>query len=59
MVHRKTSKRSKAKTILRLADLEQSRNALLTPVRIVLPPALTRLLNVQPIIPVLVSEPTK
>jgi hypothetical protein len=32
---------------------------LLTPVRIVLPPALTRLLNVQPIIPVLVSEPTK
>ena len=29
MVHRKTSKRSKAKTMLRLADLEQSRNAVL------------------------------
>ena len=29
------------------------------PTRIVLPPALTSLLNVQPIIPVLVSEPTK
>jgi len=29
MVPRKTSKRSKAKTILRLADLEQSRNAVL------------------------------
>src|SRR5467141_3432734 len=29
MAHRKTSKRSKAKTILRLADLEQSRNAVL------------------------------
>src|SRR5213083_490013 len=29
MAHRKTSKRSKAKTILRLADLEQSKNAVL------------------------------
>src|SRR5712691_3717671 len=29
MAYRKTSKRSKAKTILRLADLEQSRNAVL------------------------------
>src|SRR5579864_75869 len=29
MAHRKTSKRSKAKTMLRLADLEQSRNAVL------------------------------
>jgi site-specific recombinase XerD len=29
MVHRKPSKRSKAKTMLRLADLEQSRNAVL------------------------------
>ena len=29
MAHRKTSKRYKAKTILRLADLEQSRNAVL------------------------------
>ena len=29
MVHRKTSKSSNAKTILRLADLEQSRNAVL------------------------------
>jgi hypothetical protein len=29
MVHRKTSKRSKAKTMLRLADLEQSGNAVL------------------------------
>src|SRR4030081_3807284 len=29
MVHRKTSKRSKAKTMLRLADLEQSKNAVL------------------------------
>src|SRR4030081_3459149 len=29
MVHRKTSKRSKAKTMLRLADLEQSKNAAL------------------------------
>src|SRR5450755_2905574 len=29
MVHRKTSKSSKAKTMLRLADLEQSRNAVL------------------------------
>src|ERR1700746_2615959 len=31
MVHRKTSKRSKARTMLRLADLEQSRNAVLHP----------------------------
>jgi hypothetical protein len=29
MVHRKTSKRSKARTMLRLADLEQSKNAVL------------------------------
>jgi hypothetical protein len=29
MVHRKASKRSKAKTMLRLADLEQSKNAVL------------------------------
>jgi hypothetical protein len=29
MVHRKTSKRSKTKTMLRLANLEQSRNAVL------------------------------
>src|ERR1700686_3152251 len=29
MAHRKASKRSKAKTILRLADLEQSKNAVL------------------------------
>jgi site-specific recombinase XerD len=29
MAHRKTSKRSKAKTMLRLADLEQSKNAVL------------------------------
>src|ERR1019366_5211669 len=29
MAHRKTSKRSKAKTILRLPDLEQSKNAVL------------------------------
>ena len=29
MAHRKTSKRSKARTMLRLADLEQSRNAVL------------------------------
>jgi hypothetical protein len=29
MAHRKTSKRSKAKTNLRLADLEQSKNAVL------------------------------
>ena len=29
MVHRKKSKRSKAKTMLRLADLEQSKNAVL------------------------------
>jgi hypothetical protein len=29
MAHRKTSKHSKAKTILRLADLEQSKNAVL------------------------------
>jgi hypothetical protein len=29
MADRKTSKRSKAKTILRLADLEQSKNAVL------------------------------
>ena len=29
MAHRKTPKRSKAKTILRLADLEQSKNAVL------------------------------
>ena len=29
MAHRKTSKRSKAKTSLRLADLEQSKNAVL------------------------------
>jgi hypothetical protein len=29
MVYRKKSKRSKAKTMLRLADLEQSRNAVL------------------------------
>jgi hypothetical protein len=29
MEHRKTSKRSKAKTMLRLADLEQSKNAVL------------------------------
>jgi hypothetical protein len=29
MAHRKTSKRSGAKTILRLADLEQSKNAVL------------------------------
>src|SRR4030088_2922352 len=29
MAHRKTSKHSKAKTMLRLADLEQSRNAFL------------------------------
>src|ERR1700730_12352028 len=29
MAHRKTSKRSKARTMLRLADLEQSKNALL------------------------------
>jgi hypothetical protein len=29
MVHRKTSKRSKARTMLRLADLEQSKNEVL------------------------------
>src|SRR6266487_4813489 len=29
MAHRKTSKRSKARTMLRLADLEQSKNAVL------------------------------
>jgi hypothetical protein len=29
MAHRKTPKRSKAKTMLRLADLEQSKNAVL------------------------------
>jgi hypothetical protein len=29
MVHRKTSRRSKARTMLRLADLEQSKNAVL------------------------------
>jgi hypothetical protein len=29
MAHRKTSKRSKAKAMLRLADLEQSKNAVL------------------------------
>src|SRR5580704_4693167 len=29
MAHRKTSKRCKAKTVLRLADLEQSKNAVL------------------------------
>jgi len=29
MAHRKTSKRSKPKTILRLPDLEQSKNAVL------------------------------
>src|SRR6476646_8168543 len=29
MAHRKTSKRSRVKTILRLADLEQSKNAVL------------------------------
>src|SRR5271170_7754106 len=29
MAHRKTSKRSKVKTMLRLADLEQSKNAVL------------------------------
>jgi hypothetical protein len=29
MAHRKASKRSKARTMLRLADLEQSKNAVL------------------------------
>jgi hypothetical protein len=29
MAHRKTAKRSKARSMLRLADLEQSRNAVL------------------------------
>jgi hypothetical protein len=29
MAHRKTSKRSKARSMLRLADLEQSKNAVL------------------------------
>jgi hypothetical protein len=38
MAHRKASKRSRAKTILRLPDLEQSRNSVLHSLAAVLAP---------------------